>query len=228
VTSSVPAALLTLADARFPAGGHAHSGGAEVAVADGRVSDPTSLRSFLHGRLRTQGLTQAALAAAACSAAAGAGPWPQLPVLDEHADARTPAAVQRRVSRAQGRAVLRAGLAAWPAPVLDALAATSGGPHHPIAMGVVARAAGLDPAQAALVVAHASVTGPASAVLRLLGLDPYGVNAVVASLDEACQAVGEQAARLPEDWSELPAATGPLLDLAAIRHEGWEVRLFAS
>ncbi|MET7801807.1 urease accessory protein UreF, partial [Streptomyces decoyicus] len=31
------AALFVLADGRFPAGGHAHSGGAEAAVAAGRI-----------------------------------------------------------------------------------------------------------------------------------------------------------------------------------------------
>jgi urease accessory protein len=224
----VPAALLVLADARFPAGGHAHSGGVEVAVADGVITDLPSLAGFLRGRLRTQGLTQAALAAAACWAAQGAGPWPGLRAVDDQADARHPAAVQRRISRAQGRAVLRAGRVAWPAAVLAALAEAPAGPHHAVAMGAVACAAGLDPLQAALAVAHTCVGGPASAALRLLGLDPYGVTAVVASLGTDCEVVAEQAALASDDWTNLPAATGPLLDVAAIRHEGWEVRLFAS
>ncbi|NEA07090.1 urease accessory protein UreF, partial [Streptomyces sp. SID10692] len=57
------AALLVLADGRFPAGGHAHSGGAEPAVAEGRVHDADSLADFCRGRLHTAGLTAAALAA---------------------------------------------------------------------------------------------------------------------------------------------------------------------
>ncbi|MGW6776309.1 urease accessory protein UreF, partial [Streptomyces sp. NPDC055037] len=51
------AALLVLADGRFPAGGHAHSGGAEPAVAEGRIRDADSLASFCRGRLHTAGLT---------------------------------------------------------------------------------------------------------------------------------------------------------------------------
>ncbi|OUC94863.1 urease accessory protein UreF, partial [Streptosporangium minutum] len=47
------AALLVLADGRFPAGGHAHSGGAEAAVTAGRVHDVASLREFCRGRLHT-------------------------------------------------------------------------------------------------------------------------------------------------------------------------------
>ncbi|MFD8826698.1 urease accessory protein UreF, partial [Streptomyces sp. NPDC059605] len=59
------AALLVLADGRFPAGGHAHSGGAEAAVEQGRVRDAGDLAAFCRGRLHTAGLTAAALAAAA-------------------------------------------------------------------------------------------------------------------------------------------------------------------
>ncbi|SCD54738.1 urease accessory protein, partial [Streptomyces sp. TverLS-915] len=46
---SVPSALLVLADGRLPAGGHAHSGGAEEAVADGRVSGPADLYAYCLG-----------------------------------------------------------------------------------------------------------------------------------------------------------------------------------
>lgn len=59
------AALLVLADGRFPAGGHAHSGGAEPAVKAGHIRNAQDLASFCLGRLHTTGLTSAALAAAA-------------------------------------------------------------------------------------------------------------------------------------------------------------------
>ncbi|MGW0375423.1 urease accessory protein UreF, partial [Streptomyces coeruleorubidus] len=49
------AALLVLADGRFPAGGHAHSGGAEAAVKAGRISGAASLADFCRGRLHTAG-----------------------------------------------------------------------------------------------------------------------------------------------------------------------------
>ena len=68
---SVPALLLS--DSRFPAGGHAHSGGVEPAVTAGTVSDLASLEAFLRGRLRTAGLVAAGLAAAACARAGCAG-----------------------------------------------------------------------------------------------------------------------------------------------------------
>ncbi|HJX42530.1 MAG TPA: hypothetical protein VJ352_02570, partial [Geodermatophilus sp.] len=68
------AALLTLADSRLPAGGHAHSGGVEQAVAAGLVRDPPSLAAFLLRRLTTSGAVAAGLAAVACSAVDETGP----------------------------------------------------------------------------------------------------------------------------------------------------------
>jgi urease accessory protein len=68
---SVPALLLS--DSRFPAGGHAHSGGVEPAVTAGTVTDLASLEAFLRGRLRTAGLVAAGLAAATCARAGGTG-----------------------------------------------------------------------------------------------------------------------------------------------------------
>ncbi|MGW4568815.1 hypothetical protein ACWEN3_42905, partial [Streptomyces sp. NPDC004561] len=47
------AALLVLADGRFPAGGHAHSGGAEAAVKAGRITSAAGLEDFCRGRLLT-------------------------------------------------------------------------------------------------------------------------------------------------------------------------------
>ncbi|MGQ0467751.1 MAG: urease accessory protein UreF [Sporichthyaceae bacterium] len=219
-----PTALLILADARLPAGGHSHSGGAEAAVASGAVRDLAGLKAFLRGRLHTQGLTQAALAAAAC---AQPGAFAEL---DAHADARHPAPIQRKVSRAQGRALLRAGRAAWAGPILDELAATTPeGPHQAIALGAVGAAAALVPGDVALAAAYTALTGPATAALRLLGLDPYGVHAAVAALADECEAVAAAAAGYADGpFVDLPAAGGPLLDITAIEHEQWEVRLFAS
>jgi urease accessory protein len=65
----VSVAALVLGDSRFPAGGHAHSGGIEPAVTAGTVRNLASLELFLRGRLRTAGLVAAALAAAACAGA---------------------------------------------------------------------------------------------------------------------------------------------------------------
>src|ERR1700685_4577216 len=68
---SIPALLLS--DSRFPAGGHAHSGGVEPAVTAGAVSDLASPEAVLRGRRRTAGMVAAGLAAAACARAGCSG-----------------------------------------------------------------------------------------------------------------------------------------------------------
>ncbi|GGX17036.1 urease accessory protein UreF [Streptomyces chryseus] len=221
------AALLVLADGRFPAGGHAHSGGAEAAVKAGRIRDATDLAAFCRGRLHTSGLTSAALAAAA---AAGADPL----ALDEAADARTPSPALRATARKLGRQLMRAARAAWPCDALDALAAARPrGAHQPVVLGVTARAAGLGPEDAAHCVAYESVGGPATAVVRLLGLDPFEATAVLARLAPELDQVARRAAEagrraLTEGPGTLPAASAPLLDITAQAHAAWPVRLFAS
>jgi urease accessory protein len=213
------ATLLLLADGRFPAGGHAHSGGLEAAVARSRVRDLASLREFLSGRLATTGLVAAAFTAFACAHPS------DVDSLEGALDARTPSKALRIVARKQGRSLWRAARAAWPLPALD----RPGGVSQPVALGVVAAAAGLSPLDAAAVMAHWTVTGPAGAAIRLLGLDPYEVNAAVAALGPACDETATRAAGYaggPID--ALPANAAPLLDISAEDHAAWEVRLFAS
>jgi urease accessory protein len=248
--------LLLLADGRLPSGGHAHSGGLEAQVAAGRVKDVGGLDAFLRGRLATGGLVSAAFAAAAC------GDVSRAAELDAGLDARTPSPALRKASRAQGRALLRAGRAMWPTPVtagqaptvhqagtagrtsatgqantarhartagLSPFAAVGREPHQPVALGILAAAAGLAPGEAAVAAAHGTVTGPASAAVRLLGLDPYAVHALLARLTSECDRIAAlAAARYRDPVDDLPAAGAPLLDIGAEHHATWEVRLFAS
>ncbi|MET9150173.1 urease accessory UreF family protein [Streptomyces griseoflavus] len=220
-------ALLVLADGRFPAGGHAHSGGAEAAIRAGRVTGAASLEDFCRGRLHTTGLVSAALAAAA---ALGADPVE----LDAAADARTPSPALRTASRKLGRQLTRAARAAWPSGELDALSERfPKGAHQPVVLGVTARAAGLAPVDAAYCAVYESVSGPASATVRLLGLDPFGATGVLARLAPEADRVAEAAVRAAEraageGTDALPAASAPLLEISAQAHAGWDVRLFAT
>ncbi|CAM5738585.1 urease accessory protein UreF [Streptomyces microflavus] len=217
------AALLVLADGRFPAGGHAHSGGAEPAVTQGRIRNADDLAAFCRGRLHTAGLTAAALAAAA---AHGLDPL----ALDEAADARTPSPALRATARKLGRQMMRAARATWPSPELDALAtARPRGAHQPVVLGLTARAAGLKSEDAAHWVAYETVSGPATAVVRLLSLDPFHATAVLARLAPELDDVAAQAAEAARRGIDaLPAASAPLLDITAEAHAAWPVRLFAS
>jgi urease accessory protein len=219
-----PVALI-LADSRFPGGGHVHSGGLEEAARRGLVSDVPSLGSFLLGRLRTAGALAAVFAAASV-------PCREWSTLDEELDARTPSPAQRLASRAQGRATARAGRLSWPSPVLDSLLAATPRPHHAVVLGVLTGIAGGSSRDAAVTAGYLSMSGPASAAVRLLGLDPFAVNALLARLSGALEQVvtdAVAAAALP--LPDLPAPGAPGLDLLAeahVRHHKEEVRLFAS
>ncbi len=219
---------LILADSRFPGGGHVHSGGLEEAVARKLITHERDLPGFLSGRLRTAGSLAAVFAAASAHAAARSvrsGHWRRL---DVELDARTPSLAQREASRAQGRGTARAGKAAWPSPVLFQLLKETPRPHHPVIVGALVGV----PFDAAMAVAYLAISGPASAAVRLLGLDPFAVNAVVARLSNEVRDISLRAAEVAgDDPAELPAPGSPALDLFAeahARHHKEEVRLFAS
>ncbi|MFJ3234207.1 urease accessory protein UreF [Streptomyces sp. NPDC086787] len=221
------AALLVLADGRFPAGGHAHSGGAEAAVRAGRITGAADLEEFCRGRLHTAGLVAAALAAAALL---GVRPGE----LDAAADARTPSQALRATARRLGRQLMRAGRAVWPSEELDALAREfPKGAHQPVVLGLVARSAGLTAGDAAYCAAYESVGGAATATVRLLSLDPLDATGVLArlapELDRVADAAVAAAQRVPSDGVDaLPTASAPWLEVAAEAHAAWPARLFAS
>lgn len=242
--SSVGLGALLLADGRFPAGGHAHSAGVEAAVADGRVVDTCSLEDFVRGRLWTAGLTEAALAAAtverlehwsggAAHGVAGGGTGraaAALRALDVEADARITPPPLRAASRRLGRQMLRAAERCWPVPLVDVARLVDPiGPHQPVALGVAAVAAGVPAREAAAVAVHHSMVTPAQAGVRLLGLDPFDVIAVVAGLWSEAEAVVDEALSVAGGpLAQLPSRTGVLVDIAAIDHAGSDRRLFAT
>jgi urease accessory protein len=219
-----PGALaLLLADGRLPTGGHVHSGGLEQARADGRLRDLVDLERLLRRRLRTAGVVQAAVAAAACARPADHAR------LDVEVDARTPSPAQRDASRAQGRGLLRLAAASWP-DVRAGLAWSALGPrpHHAVVLGCAAHAAGLRPVDAATAAAYLSVSGPATAAQRLMALDPVAVAALTVRLAAETDEVVARALDQGTLPADLPSCSDPLLDLLAERHALTEERLFVS
>jgi urease accessory protein len=232
------ALLLLLLDSRAPTGAHNHSGGMEAAVSTGMVAGLGDLEEFCRGRLRTSGRVAAAFAAAACrlqcrqGAGEGGGDRPgEWAALDAEFEARTPSEAMRAASRQLGgglRRLLRSILpdadlvtpwARCPAPA----------PHHPLVLGAGVGLAGGTPELAGRAAALATCAGPASAAVRLLGFDPFAVQAMLARLApdiDLCAELAAQSAAQPA-WS-LPSAGAPALDLLADFHLTAEVRLFAS
>ncbi|MEH3053071.1 MAG: hypothetical protein PGN13_03550 [Patulibacter minatonensis] len=223
-----PSDLLLLADGRLPAGGHAHSGGLEQAVELGDVHDAGSLHAFLLGLLTSSAQTGIAAAAAAAHAWE-AGDDQALLDLDAEESARMPSAWLRGASRAQGRQLLRAAAAIWPPVQSVVLPPLPHGPHLSLAQGITAARLDLAPVDAARLAAYGAMTGPATAAVRLLGLDPFGVHGIVAqamaSAEPVIVAAAEHAAG--PAWL-LPGGTAPLLEIGAELHRSREIRMFAS
>ena len=230
--------LLLLADGRFPAGGYAHSSGLEQAIASGRIDSEEELRDFLDGILATVARTGASFAAASCDAWRTCDPTDpfakslraeRLERLALEESARVPAPALREASRAQGRQFLRAAAGTWPGAGVPSATIVPLGAHLSMAQGLVAAAVDLDPRAAALISAYGAVLGPATAAVKLLGLDPLSVNRIVAEsstrIAELVDEAGDLAACAPAD---LPALTAPLLETGSALHAVRQPRMFAS
>jgi urease accessory protein len=212
---------LMLADSRTPTGGYAHSGGLEAALEAGLTAH--EVPAFMAARLSTVGLTDAAVAAAACGETAVDG----LRRLDDEIGARTPSPPLRAASRQLGRALLRLALRVWPDDgTIARYAAVSAPSPRPVALGTTARAAGLVPQEAARLSLYEDAAGVAAAALKLLPLDPAEVTVWVAGLAPLVEDLAQHAAACAPD--DLPSAATPLLDLRALRHSTATRRLFVS
>jgi urease accessory protein len=218
---SLATGLLLLADGRSPTGGLAHSSGVEEAVRAGLVRDEQTLLDLLTTRLRTCGVVSAGIAAAACRQA---NDQVQLELLDRETDARMPSAAARQASRVQGRGLLRLARASWPHRSYAKGGVLGERPHYALVLGVAVAAAEGDPADAASIAALSSITGPASAAVRLLGLDPIAVTATLARMGALVDPVAAEVLAL----DELPAASHPLFEIFAERHAARDTTLFAS
>src|SRR4051812_8203145 len=195
-----PLALL-LADSRFPSGSYAHSLGLEEAVNAGLEDVP----AFIAARLR---LVAAADARFAVEARRGN-------VLDAEWCARCPSPVLREAARRLGAQLLRSAAAIWPVPQSRL--------PRPLALGVVAAAAGLDDETTALLSLYDDAATVASAALKLLPLDPAVTSRWLAELPLA--AIARDVAA---DHGPLPAPAAVGLELAAAIHAERRERLFAS
>jgi urease accessory protein len=227
------ALLLLLLDSRAPAGAHHHSGGMEAAVMTGLVTDLAGTEDFGRTRLRTSARVSAAFAAASCRSFINErGDVPaQLPLLDAEYEARIPSEATRRASRELGRGLSRLLRSVIPeADLATAFSRCAGpAPHQPLVLGAGVALAGGNPELAARAAALGACAGPASAAVRLLGLDPYAVQAMLARLAPEVDECAAAAARTADQPPALLAADGaPALDLLADYHRTAEVRLFAS
>ncbi len=218
--------LLLLTDGRFPAGGYAHSGGLEPALADGL--ERSELPRFLTDRLTAVTFSECLLMLAAARAARD-GDLATLALLDLEAGARCTSPPLRAAARRLGAGLLRTASALWPdEPIIASYRETSTRTPRTVAFGVVGAATGLDDAECAGAYLYDEAMMIAAAAVRLLPVDSSeslrlvtGAGPVLARLAEEAVAV-----RLPP--RELPSSFAPLHELRSLAHAQREGRLFAS
>ena len=225
---------LLLADARYPSGDLAHSGGVEAACAAGLVKDLETLRSFLYGRLWSAGVVGAVASAAVCARTRTSESNSALfRSVEAELDARLPSPASREVSRLQGGLLLRLGMTITHSPVFDTLARSSvttrQRPHYPTAVGAVAAVAGATVEEAAEAAAYASVAGPAFAAQSLLDVDLDDITEMgVEMAPEVARIAREASEACMRPLSQMPAYGAPALEYLAEEHVSRVQKSFAS
>ncbi|MCC5975811.1 MAG: urease accessory protein UreF [Rubellimicrobium sp.] len=198
----------------YPVGGFAWSHGLESAIHDGIVAAPDALCDWLddllaHGAGRTD-----AILIHAAHTARGA----ELADLAALATALQPTRERRAESLAQGDAFAAITRALRGLDLPDGL-------PYPVALGHAAGLEGLPPEPVAQLYLQAVVTNLVQAAQRLMPLGQTAAHRIVAGLATQCATVAAAAATLgPDDIG----SAGLAIDIASMRHETLEPRLFRS
>ena len=209
--------LLTLAQwlgPGFPIGAFAFSHGLETAIASGWVHDGPSLHAWLGDLLHYGSGRSDAIWVWAAIAATDAGALAQL-----HAEARArmPAAERLREGDMQGAAFARLVRQVWGLDLPDMLL--------PLAVGRAVALSGLPQDQAVALYLQGFVANLVSAAVRLVPLGQTTGQQVQARLAPACAQIAAETRGLgPDDIY----SNSFLADVAAMRHETQEPRLFQS
>jgi urease accessory protein len=220
-------ALLQISDAAFPTGSYAHSFGLEEMVRQGQVHDEASLRAFLDGHA-IPGLTHVDLPLVRESrAAAMAGNRADLIAVDQLAAALRVPRELREASLQTGRRRLAILIRLRPTPELELLDQISRenprAGHHAIVWGVSCVRIPLRASLEAYY--YHCVSCICTAAPKLIRIGQEGSQRVLG----ACLA--QTGARIAQALTISREAIGwfdPLLDIASMRHETADERLFIS
>lgn len=193
----------------FPVGAFAYSHGLEQAIADGQVSDPETLQDWIatlitHGSARADAILLAASYRTDDPAQ-----------IDGHARAFAASAERLKEADLQGAAFCDTARAVWTIPLT--------GLTYPVAVGAAARAMDIPLAQTLPLYLHGFASNLVAAAQRLMPLGQTAGQQVLASLAPAITATATEATSSTLD--DL-AATSFAADIAAMRHETLQPRIF--
>jgi urease accessory protein len=222
--------LLAWMSPSFPTGAFSYSHGLEMAVEDGAVRDPATLRAYVETALASgAGRCDGAFLALAWRAAV-AGDMPTLCATAERAAAMRGSSELALESLSQGRAFLSTARAAWPCDGLGttaaALEAAGIEVAHPVAVALVGAAWSVPLDDLLLGHLHAFAANLVSAGIRLVPLGQTDGQRVLAALEAPLRAAAARAAAI--GGLDDVASAAPAIDLLSIRHETQYTRLFRS
>lgn len=217
--------LLTWLSPSYPLGAFSYSHGLEYAVEAGLVDNAATLERFVATVLGAgAGRSDAALFAAAWRDAAS-GDVAGLDEIAALAAAWRGTAETALESAAQGAAFLATTRAAWPHPMLDALARRHKSMALPVAVAVAAASHGIPAETALLAYLHSLVANLVSAGMRLIPLGQSEGQRVIAALEDRVAVAGRDGLATPLN---LVGTAAPLVEWCSMRHETQYTRLFRS
>ena len=212
-----------LADAAFPAGGFAHSGGVEAVARWGLVRDSAQLEQLLQDQL-----TQTAHGAIPLLAAVHRTPA-RFAEVDRLANALLCNHVANRASRAQGKSLLMAAQAAFDRPAITDLAEqvrrdrlTA---HLAPIFGAITQCLEVKSEKAVRLFLHITLRGLLSSSVRLGVVGPLEAQSIQFRLGPFAENLAERSLQIDLDGV---AQTAPLLDLLQAAHDRLYSRLFQS
>lgn len=219
--------LLQTSDAVFPTGAYAHSHGLEEMVRAGRVRDEAGLAEFLRQHVVPSAIHLDLPIVREARTAALADDWETFTSLDQMTGALRPARELREASLQIGRRRLAILAKLHPSPFIEKLAAhVAEAPlagHHAPVWG--AACAGMPGDAAIFAYFYQMISGVCMAAPKLIRIGQEGAQRVLATLLAEAPSVLKRSANISRDdigWFD------PVLDIASMRHEIADERLFIS
>jgi urease accessory protein len=212
-----------LADATFPAGGLAHSGGMEAASKWGELRDMQHIESFLHDQL-----TQTAHSSVPAVQAAWENPA-HAATIDRFIQAFLSNHVANRASRAQGKAFLISAEAAFGLPICrqmrDGIQSRRMHGHFSVVFGAVAAGLEIDLTQSTRLFLYIALRGLISSGIRLGIIGPLEGQSLLYHMRSF---VDRLAADRRTGAPRVMAQTAPLVELFQASQDRIYSRLFQS
>ena len=221
-----PVTLLTAlqhGDSFFPSGGFAASWGLETLVADSYVSDAEILQHFIQNQLRHRWSTcdrPALVCAHRASPVRG-----DIAAIDAELEALSLPRELREASRRAGRALLRVHARLETPQAANYLEYVRSGHafgHVPVVQGLVWKGVGLDEESAVLLSGHTLCVAFVSAAIRLGFVSHIDAQLVIQQTRQAVVSL------LAQPVPEVGMSFTPVADIAMMRHETQQTRLFAN